>query len=115
MGTERPWWRSWFGVPRGYDRWQGRRRWDDGLQSSPRVATVAVVAIVIGGASVLAGYVAEWQGWHGLVVGLSVAWLVGAVAFVAAVLVSSRRSGRPFWWVAWDGVRGLLRFVFETW
>lgn len=81
----------------------------------PRLATVAVVAVLIGGAAVLAGYVAEWQGWHGVIVGLSVAWLVGAIAFVAAVLVSSRRSGRPFWRVAWDGVRGLLRFIFETW
>ncbi len=114
MGAERPWWRSWWGVPGWYKRWTTRRRWDDGIRSTPRLAAVALAALVIGGFAVLAGYFAEWRGWHGVLVGLLVAWAVAALAFTVAVGVSSRRSGRPFWRVAWDTVRGLLRFIVET-
>lgn len=114
MEVERPWWRSWYGVPRWYERWAGRRRWYDGIQWSPRLATMAVTAFLVGGLAVLSGYVAEWLGWSGVVVALAVGWLVAAVAFVVAVAVASRRSGRPFWRVAWDAFRGLVRFTIES-
>jgi hypothetical protein len=75
---------------------------------------VALAALFAGGLAVLAGYVAEANGWDGFLIGLAVAWAVAAVTFTTAVAVTSRRSGRTFWRVAWDGLRGLLRFVIEA-
>jgi hypothetical protein len=114
VAEERPWWRSLYGVPKWYERWSNRRRWDDGLPWSPRLGSVALAAVLVGGVAVLAGYVAEWRGWDGFLIGLVVAWAVAAVTFTVAVAVRSRRSGRPFWRVAWDGFRGLLRFIIEV-
>lgn len=113
--TEDPrWWKTWFGVPPWYDRLVNRRRWDDGLDWSPRLGVIALAAILIGGFAVLAGYIGEWQDWNGVVIAFAVGWLLGAVAFVVAVGVASRRAGRPFWRVAWDALRGLLGFIFEA-
>jgi hypothetical protein len=75
---------------------------------------VAFAALLIGAFAVLAGYVAEWRGWDGFLIGLGVGWAVAAVTFVVAVAVASRRSGRPMWRVAWDGIRALFRFIAEV-
>lgn len=114
MANERPWWRSWYGVPKWYERWLNRRRWDDDLLWSPRLGSVALAALIVGGMAVLAGYITDWRGWDGFLIGLAVAWVFAAVMFVVAVVVTSRRTGRPIWRVAWDGVRALFRFMIET-
>jgi hypothetical protein len=69
---------------------------------------------MIGAVSVLAGYIADWQGWDGVLIGLVVAWAVAATVVTVAVAVASRRSGQPFWRVAWHGLRGLFRFLIEV-
>lgn len=114
MAGERPWWRSLYGVPKWYERWLNRRRWDDGLAWSPRLSSVALAALGVGAVAVLAGYVAEWRGWDGFLIGLGAAWIVAAITFTVAVAVTSRRSGRPFWRVTWDALRALFRFVIEV-
>lgn len=54
------------------------------------------------------------MGWDGFLIGLAVAWVVAVSHIRRALVVTSRRTRRPLWRVAWDGVRALFRFMIET-
>jgi hypothetical protein len=75
---------------------------------------VIVAAFFVGAGSVLAGWAAESAGWDVLLIACGVAWALSAFAFVAAVVLTSRRAGRPMWRVVYDAFRSLLRFMVEV-